>query len=87
MHDPIFITDEIRSFRAQVARFVKEFIVPHGDKWEEDGFVHKVQVHTEEVEKGITMQLMAPLRGQMNGFGKFCIQREVRCLRRYIRYI
>ena len=39
MHDPIYITDEIRAFRDQVARFVKEFIVPHADDWEEAGYV------------------------------------------------
>ena len=39
MHDPIFITEEIRSFREQVARFVNEQIVPFGDEWEEAGFV------------------------------------------------
>lgn len=39
MHDPVFITEEIRNFKSQVARFVREEILPYGNQWEEDGFI------------------------------------------------
>ena len=39
MHDPIYIDEELRQFRALVARFVSEEIVPHADAWESDGMV------------------------------------------------
>ncbi len=39
MYDPIFIDEDIRAFKDQVARFVKEEILPHAEQWEAEGFV------------------------------------------------
>ena len=39
MHDPIYVDEDLRQFRAQVGRFVQEEIIPHGDAWEEAGKV------------------------------------------------
>jgi acyl-CoA dehydrogenase len=39
MHDPIYIDEELRQFRSQVKRFVREEIVPHADTWEASGKV------------------------------------------------
>jgi acyl-CoA dehydrogenase len=39
MHDPIYIDEELRQFRSQVKRFVREEIVPHADTWEDSGKV------------------------------------------------
>ncbi len=39
MYDPVFINEDIRAFKGQVARFVGEEIVPHAEQWEADGYV------------------------------------------------
>ena len=37
--DDLYLPDELKQVRHTLRRFVEEEIVPHGDKWEEQGFV------------------------------------------------
>jgi acyl-CoA dehydrogenase len=39
MNDSIYVTPEHELLRDQVARFIAKEVEPHGDKWEEQGFV------------------------------------------------
>lgn len=39
MFDPIYIDEDLRSFRDQLTRFVNEEIAPYGEQWEEVGKV------------------------------------------------